>query len=60
MSKQLQIQLIKSSIACNPVHVKTLRSLGLKRMRQVVIQPNIPSVQGKLAQINYLLKIEEV
>ena len=59
MSK-LRIELVKSMIGRKPNHIATLKSLGLKKMHDVVEHTMTPELKGKLAQVEYLLKIEEV
>lgn len=57
---KLRIELVKSAIGRKPNHIATLKSLGLKKMHDVVEQVETPELKGKLAQVSYLLKIEEV
>ncbi len=57
---KLRIELVKSTIGRKPNHIATLKSLGLKKMHDVVEQVETPELKGKLAQVSYLLKIEEV
>ena len=57
---KLRIELVKSIIGRKPNHIATVKSLGLKKMHDVVEQIETPELKGKLAQISYLLKIEEV
>lgn len=56
----LRIELVKSIIGRKPNHIATVKSLGLKKMHDVVEQAETPELKGKLAQVSYLLKIEEV
>jgi len=57
---KLRIELVKSTIGRKPVHVATVKSLGLKKMHDVVEQMDTPAIKGKIAQVSYLLKVEEV
>ncbi|WP_022819643.1 50S ribosomal protein L30 [Fusobacterium russii] len=57
---KLRIELVKSIIGRKPNHIATVKSLGLKKMHDVVEQVETPELKGKLAQVSYLLKIEEV
>ena len=57
---RLRIELVKSIIGRKPNHIATVKSLGLKKMHDVVEQIETPELKGKLAQVSYLLKIEEV
>ena len=57
---KLRIELVKSIIGRKPNHIATVKSLGLKKMHDVVEQIETPELKGKLAQVSYLLKVEEV
>lgn len=57
---KLRIELVKSIIGRKPNHIATVKSLGLKKMHDVVEQVETPELKGKLAQVSYLLQIEEV
>lgn len=57
---KLRIELVKSIIGRKPNHIATVKSLGLKKMNDVVEHIETPELKGKLAQVSYLLKVEEV
>ena len=57
---KLRIELVKSIIGRKPNHIATVKSLGLKKMHDVVEQIETPELKGKIAQVSYLLKNEEV
>ena len=57
---RLRIELVKSIIGRKPNHIATVKSLGLKKMHDVVAHNETPELKGKLAQVSYLLKVEEV
>lgn len=59
MSKRIKITLIKSIIGRNPKHVEIANVLGLRKINRFVVRLDIPSVQGMVNKINYLLKVEE-
>jgi large subunit ribosomal protein L30 len=60
VAKQLKVTLIRSLSGRIKKHQATAESLGLRKIRRSVVVNNIPSVQGKLTQIAYMLNIEEV
>ena len=60
MDNQLKITLVKSLIGRKPEHLKTVKSLGLNKMNSSKVLADNPANRGKLNQVNYLLKIEEV
>ena len=55
----LKITLIKSLSGRLKKHIATANSLGLKRIGDLTVQPDNEQTRGKVAQINYLLKVEE-
>lgn len=57
---KLRIELVKSTIGRKPNHIATVKSLGLKKMHDVKEYDETPELRGKLAQVSYLLKVEEV
>ena len=57
---KLRIELVKSIIGRKPNHIATVKSLGLKKMNDVVEHVETPELKGKLAQVSYLLKVEVV
>ena len=57
---KLRIELVKSIIGRKPNHIATVKSLGLKKMNDVVEHVETPELKGRLAQVSYLLKVEEV
>lgn len=57
---KLRIELVKSIIGRKPNHIATVKSLGLKKMNSVVEHEVTPELMGKIAQVSYLLDVEEV
>lgn len=57
---KLRIELVKSIIGRKPNHIATAKSLGLKKMNDVREYNVTPELMGKIAQISYLIKVEEV
>lgn len=58
--KYIKVQLIKSLIGRLPVHLATIKGLGLRRINHVVQLQDTPCVRGMINQVSYLLKVEEV
>ena len=56
----LRITQVRSAIGKDPKQRATLRSLGLKRIRHTVEQPDNPAVRGMIAKVPHLLEVEEV
>jgi large subunit ribosomal protein L30 len=59
MSDLLRIQLVRSPIGCNARQRDTVRSLGLRRMHQVVERPDSPIIRGMIFKVRHLLKVEQ-
>jgi large subunit ribosomal protein L30 len=56
--KTLKVTLVRSPIACKQTHRRTVRGLGLRRLRQTVELEDTPAVRGMLRQVNYLVRVE--
>jgi large subunit ribosomal protein L30 len=54
----VKITLVKSLNGRNKKHIATAHSLGLTKIGDVTVQPDNEQTKGKIAQITYLLKIE--
>ena len=55
----LKIKLVKSLNGRLEKHIATANSLGLRKIGQVVVQPDNTQTRGKIAKIGYLLKVTE-
>jgi large subunit ribosomal protein L30 len=58
--KKVAITLVRSDIGCPEKQRRVVLGLGLKKIRQTVIRPDIPEVRGMIRKIPHLLKVEEV
>jgi len=56
----IKIELVKSISGRNVKHIATAKSLGLKKLHDVTIQPDNQATRGKIAEIGYLVKVETV
>ncbi len=57
---QVQITLVKSGIGRKPSHRATVRSLGLRKIRQTVQHELTPQIAGMIASVDYLLDVKEI
>jgi large subunit ribosomal protein L30 len=57
--KKLKITLKKSPIARPPKHRATIKGLGLKRLHQTVVKPNVPQIRGMVKQVIHMVEVEE-
>lgn len=56
----LRITQVRSLIGRPPGQRATVRSLGLKRIRHTVVQPDRPEIRGMLRKVPHLVEFEEV
>jgi large subunit ribosomal protein L30 len=57
---QLKVQQIRSGIGRKKNQRDTLRSLGLKRIGDVVVKDDRPEIRGMLAAVPHLIVFEEI
>jgi large subunit ribosomal protein L30 len=57
---QLKITQVKSGIGRKQNQRQTLRSLGLKRIHDSVVQEDRPEIRGMVATVPHLVRVEEV
>jgi large subunit ribosomal protein L30 len=58
-AKTLRITLVRSPLGNTLTHKRTVRALGLRRIRQTVEQADTPQLRGMLAKVAHLVKVEE-
>jgi large subunit ribosomal protein L30 len=56
---KLRIKLVKSPIGYEQRQKDTVRSLGLRRMHQVVEHEDSPGIRGMVHRVNHLVRILE-
>jgi large subunit ribosomal protein L30 len=56
---KIRIQYYRSFIAAPKVHKTVVRSLGLKKLNQIVERPDNDSMRGAVAKVPHLLRIVE-
>ena len=59
MADMLKVTLVKSPIGAIPKHRRTVEALGLTKMHKTVELPNNAATKGMIAQVGYMLKVEE-
>ncbi len=60
MAKSLQIKLVRSLIGRNKDQRVIAQTLGLKKLQQVVVQPDNPQIRGMVEKISHLISVEEI
>lgn len=59
MAEKLVVTLVKSQIGRPQDQRDTVRTLGLKRIRQSVEVTDSPAVRGMLHKVRHLVRVEE-
>jgi large subunit ribosomal protein L30 len=57
---RLKITQTKSGIGYHRNQRETLRTLGLKRIRDVVVKEDRPEIRGMVQTVTHLVSVEEV
>ena len=57
---EYKIRLVKSLIGSKDYQIATAHSLGLRKIGQVVTQPDNDATRGKIAKISHLVEVAEV
>ena len=57
---RLQVRQTRSTIGRKENQRQTLRSLGLRRIGDVVVKEDRPEIRGMLASVTHLVAVEEV
>ncbi|MBK8443875.1 MAG: 50S ribosomal protein L30 [Sphingobacteriales bacterium] len=57
---QLKLTQVRSSIKRPHTQVSVLKTVGLGRIGKTVIVEDSPSIQGVIAKIGHLLKVEKI
>ena len=56
---KIEIELVRSTI-CTPQWMRVIvRTLGIRKMRGKVIQPDNKAIRGMIAKVPHLLKVTE-
>jgi large subunit ribosomal protein L30 len=57
---KIQVKLVRSPIGSKPRNRKTLQALGLRRLNQVVIHEDSPSLRGMLQNVRHMVEVRPV
>jgi len=58
--KQIQVEQTKSSVGRKQNQRETLRSLGLKKVGDVVLKEDRPEIRGMVRTVRHLVNVSEV
>jgi large subunit ribosomal protein L30 len=56
--KKLKLRLTRSLIGLSPRQEATVKALGLRRINQVVVQADSPTVRGMIAKVPHVLEVQ--
>jgi large subunit ribosomal protein L30 len=57
---QLKVTQVRSKIGTKRNHRESLRTLGLRKIRQFTIREDTPQVRGLIHTVRHLVTVEEV
>lgn len=57
---QLKVTQVRSVIGTKRNHRETLRTLGLRKIRQTTVREDTPQVRGLIHAVRHLVTVEEV
>lgn len=57
---KVEVKQIKSSIGCKQDQIATLKALGLKKIRDVVVHENTPQISGMIQKVIHLVEVHEI
>jgi len=60
VSAVLKVTRVRSGIGSKRNQRETLRSLGLRKIRQSTVREDTPQVRGMIATVRHLVTVEEV
>ena len=60
MATRLKVTQIKSKIGNKPNQRETLRTLGLKRIGDIIVKEDSKSVRGMVSTVAHLVTVEEI
>ncbi len=58
--KRLKVTQLRSKVGNPPNQRHTLRSLGLKRIGDIVVKEDKPEIRGMVNAVRHLIHVEEV
>lgn len=60
MAKKLQITLKRSVIGRPEDQRATVKTLGLRKIRQTVVHEDNPAIRGMINKVSHLVSVEEI
>lgn len=60
MANQVKVTLVKSTIGCLPKQKQVMEALGIKKINHSKVFTDNEALQGQLALVSHLVKVEKV
>jgi large subunit ribosomal protein L30 len=60
VAAKLKIKQVRSTIGRTVDQKRTIRALGLRKLNQVVVHGNTPSIRGMVAKVRHLVDVQEL
>ncbi len=60
MAKKLKITWVRSGIAAQETHRRTIRALGFHRLNESLIKDDSAPIRGMIKAVDFMLRVEEV
>lgn len=60
MAKKLKITWVRSGIAAQETHRRTIRALGFHRLQETLIKDDSAPIRGQIKAVDFMLRVEEV
>lgn len=57
---KLEIKQVKSAIGRKDNQIATLKALGLKKIRDVVVHEDTPQIKGMIQTVSHLVEVHEI
>ena len=58
--KKLKITQVRSTIKRKEKQKRTVEALGLHRLHQSVVKPDVPQIRGMINRVSHLIEVEEI
>ncbi|MCE5228310.1 50S ribosomal protein L30 [bacterium] len=60
MAKKLKITWVRSGIAAQQPHRRTIRALGFHRLHETLVKDDNEAIRGMIKAVDFMLRVEEV
>ena len=57
---KIQVTQVKSTIDCKEPQKRTIKALGLGKLRRTVVHQDTPQIRGMIRAVIHLVEVEEI